>query len=47
MILQSGMGAGLFASASQNPPLTCAINMVAHSIFGLGLYAGWLLAPIN
>jgi hypothetical protein len=47
MILQPGMGAGFFASATPNPPLTRAIHMVAHSIFGLGLYAGWwLLAPI-
>jgi hypothetical protein len=47
MILQPGMGAGFFASATPNPPRTRAMNIVAHAIFGLGLYGGWwLLASI-
>ena len=48
MILQPGMGAEFFVSVTPNPPLTRAINMVAHSTFGLGLYAGlWLWAPVT
>lgn len=47
LILQPGLGLGFFASATANPPVTRVINLTAHTIFGFGLYLGWLvLAPI-
>ena len=37
-ILQPGMGAGIAASKRPNPWMVRMLNIVAHSLFGLGLY---------
>jgi hypothetical protein len=41
LILQPGLGMGFFASHTSRPSITRALNIVSHSIFGLGLYSGW------
>jgi hypothetical protein len=38
LILQPGMGLGRFARNAPNPGTTRLLNVVAHMIFGLGLY---------
>ena len=43
LILQPGIGAGFFASRTPAPGLTRVRNVVAHVIFGIGLYVGWEL----
>lgn len=47
IILQPGMGLGLFARSTPNPARMRCMNVAAHAIFGLGLYGGWcLMAPV-
>jgi hypothetical protein len=41
LILQPGLGLGFFASAAPRPNLTRALNVISHTVFGLGLYVGW------
>jgi hypothetical protein len=42
LIMQPGMGAGIASSRAQNPNLARMRSLLAHTIFGLGLYvAGW------
>lgn len=43
LILQPGMGLGRFASRAPKPALTRTLNLIAHSVFGLGLYIAWQL----
>jgi len=40
LILQPGLGLGFFASGAARPNLTRTLNLISHSIFGLGLYLG-------
>lgn len=47
LILQPGLGKGVFARATPNPALTRVMNLAAHTVFGLGLYLSWrLLNPM-
>lgn len=45
LILQPGLGLGYFASNTPNPTATRFLNMLAHMVFGLGLYLAWNLLP--
>jgi hypothetical protein len=47
LILQPGMGAGIAASRTPNPPAARWHSLITHTVFGLGLYltglaAAWL-----
>ena len=42
-IMQPGMGAGICASRTPRPNLMRMINVSMHTVFGLSLYAAWLL----
>ena len=42
-IMQPGMGAGTCASRTPHPNLMRMINVSMHTVFGLSLYAAWLL----
>jgi hypothetical protein len=42
LIMQPGMGAGFFASRTPNPNLARLKSLIAHTLFGLGLYAAAL-----
>jgi hypothetical protein len=43
LIMQPGMGAGIAASRTPNPGAARARSLVAHAVFGIGLYlAGWV-----
>lgn len=39
LIMQPGMGAGFFASRTPKPNLARLRSLIAHTLFGLGLYA--------
>lgn len=41
LILQPGLGIGFFASRAPKPNLTRALNVLAHLVFGVGLFVGW------
>ena len=41
LILQPCLGMGFFASATPRPNLTRGLNVVAHLMFGVGLYLSW------
>lgn len=41
-ILQPGLGLGLFASRSPRPWRSRALTVSMHTVFGFGLYLGWL-----
>jgi len=43
LILQPGMGAGVFASRTPSPGAIRLVNMSVHAIFGISLYLAWLL----
>jgi hypothetical protein len=43
LILQPGMGAGVFASRTPRPGTMRLINVSMHAIFGASLYVAWLL----
>lgn len=43
LVLQPGLGIGVFARFAPRPGLTRAINISMHLIFGAALYPGWLL----
>jgi Protein of unknown function (DUF2938) len=43
LILQPGLGVGVFARRAPRPWLTRATNVSVHVVFGMGLYAGWRL----
>jgi hypothetical protein len=45
LLMQPGMGAGIAASRTAHPAVARINNLVAHCIFGLGLYlAGWAVS---
>ncbi|WP_205624780.1 DUF2938 domain-containing protein [Vulgatibacter incomptus] len=39
LIMQPALGLGFFASKAPNPPAARLLSLLAHSIYGLGLYA--------
>ncbi|HVY00674.1 MAG TPA: DUF2938 domain-containing protein [Pseudorhodoplanes sp.] len=42
LLMQPGMGAGLFARRTTNPNAARLRSLITHAIFGVGLYAaGW------
>ncbi|MFQ6572066.1 DUF2938 domain-containing protein [Pseudomonas sp. UM16] len=43
LIMQPGMGAGLAASKTPNPPAARARSLLAHIVFGIALYLAGLL----
>lgn len=43
LILQPGLGAGYFAGNTPNPAVSRAMNVLSHSVFGVGLYLGFAL----
>jgi hypothetical protein len=43
LIMQPGMGAGIFASKTPRPNVMRLINLSMHLVFGASLYAAWLL----
>ncbi|MFK8328826.1 DUF2938 family protein [Pseudomonas sp. BJa5] len=43
LVMQPGMGAGLFASKAPNPAAARARSLLAHSVFGVALYLAGLL----
>jgi hypothetical protein len=43
-VMQPGMGAGIAWSKSPNPTVARLRSLVAHTIFGVGLYLGGLVA---
>lgn len=43
-LLQPGLGVGVFARLAPNPTLLRIMNLVAHTIFGIALYFGWLIS---
>jgi hypothetical protein len=46
LILQPGLGVGFFASRAARPNLTRTLNVLAHLVFGIGLYLGWRLMSL-
>jgi hypothetical protein len=42
-IMQPGMGAGIAASRTPNPPAARARSLMAHAVFGVGLYLAALV----
>ncbi len=45
-LMQPGMGSGIAASRTPRPNFARAHSLMTHTIFGLGLYAGGLVARI-
>jgi hypothetical protein len=43
LIMQPGMGAGIFASKTPRPGVMRLINLSMHVVFGVSLYIAWLL----
>jgi hypothetical protein len=43
LIMQPGMGAGIFASKTPRPNVMRLINLSMHLVFGASLYVAWLL----
>lgn len=43
LCMQPAMGSGYFASKTPNPPKTMFLNVIGHTVFGLGLYLSALL----
>jgi hypothetical protein len=43
LIMQPGMGAGIFASRTPRPSLMRLVNLSMHLVFGVSLYIAWLL----
>jgi len=43
-VMQPGLGLGVFAHRAPKPWLIRGMNISVHTIFGVGLYLGWLLA---
>lgn len=41
-IMQPGMGSGIAASRTPNPPMARLHSLLSHAVFGLGLYASAL-----
>jgi hypothetical protein len=45
LVLQPCLGMGYFARNTPRPNLTRVLNVLAHLVFGIGLYIGWTLSP--
>ena len=45
-VMQPGMGVGIAASKSPNPTMARLRSLVAHLVFGIGLYAAALLSTL-
>lgn len=43
LIMQPGMGAGVFAIRAPNPNVIRFVNLSMHVVFGAGLYVAWYL----
>lgn len=43
LILQPGMGAGIFASRTPRPGVVRLVNLSMHLVFGASLYVAWQL----
>jgi hypothetical protein len=43
LIMQPGMGAGIFASRTPRPSVMRLVNLSMHVVFGVSLYIAWLL----
>jgi len=43
LIMQPGMGAGIFASKTPRPGVMRLINVSMHVVFGVSLHIAWLL----
>jgi hypothetical protein len=46
LIMQPGMGAGIFASRTPRPAATRLVNLSIHIIFGASLYGAWLIRDL-
>ncbi len=47
LVMQPGMGAGIAAAKTPNPPVARLRSLVTHAVFGVGLYGSALLtAPL-
>jgi len=47
LIMQPGMGAGVFASRTPRPNATRLVNVSMHVVFGVSLYGAWLIIQSN
>lgn len=47
LIMQPGLGAGVFASKTQHPGVVRLVNLSMHVAFGACLYAAWFLVNRN
>jgi hypothetical protein len=48
LLMQPGMGAGIAASLTPNPAAARLRSLIAHTIFGIGLYAtGWITSSVG
>jgi hypothetical protein len=46
-LMQPGMGAGIAASRTPNPPLARLHSLLSHAIFGLGMYgSAWIAQAV-
>ncbi|NIN36168.1 MAG: DUF2938 family protein, partial [Gammaproteobacteria bacterium] len=45
-ILQPGLGLGIFGRKAPQPYALRLLSISMHTVFGCGLYLGWLLLPI-
>ncbi|MDH5544434.1 MAG: DUF2938 domain-containing protein [Gammaproteobacteria bacterium] len=43
LILQPGLGYGCFARLAPKPMVSRLISLSMHSVFGIGLYLGWVV----
>ncbi|WP_435106488.1 DUF2938 domain-containing protein [Arhodomonas sp. AD133] len=46
LVMQPGMGAGIAASKTPNPPVARLRSLVTHAVFGVGLYGSALLTAL-
>ena len=48
LLMQPGMGAGIAASRTPNPPAARLRSLTTHAVFGVGLYvAAWLVSLLR
>lgn len=48
LLMQPGMGAGVFASRTPNPDVARLRSLTTHAVFGVGLYAaGWVASLLQ
>lgn len=46
LVLQPGLGLGVFARKAESPNIIRLINLSIHSIFGMCLYFGWTIFKV-